>query len=297
MAERVGVVGLGRMGGRIAARLLDRGYAVTVFDVRPEAVAALADRGAAAAASPRALAGQVPATITMVSDGPSLLQVLQGPDGLLAGCAPGFLLVDMTTIGVDESAEVAAACREADVGYVRAPVLGTLEAAADGSLTALVSGPAEVLEAAQALLRHLAAEQRVLGSGEEARIVKLVANDVLASSLAALAEGLVLAERTGLDASQLLGAVADSSMASPALRGTIARLREHSFEPRLTTTLLAKDLDLLVRAAEAAETPAPTASVLARLFRAAAEGGWGDLDASAVLLMLEEQARAGRSGS
>lgn len=278
------VIGLGRMGSRIALRLLQAGLEVAVYDVETAKTAAL---GGGAASSAREAAAGAEAAITMVTDGQALLAALGGQEGLLAGAAPGLLLIDMSTIGLNDSKHVAEACEAADVRYVRSPVLGTLPSVEAGQLTALVSGPKEAAEEAQPLLAHLCAQQHYLGAGEEGRIAKLAVNGLLACAQASLAEGLVLGEKAGLDKDQLLEVFAGSSMVSPALKGALQTMRERKFEPRLTTRLLAKDLRLLLEAAEANGARAPMAGTALPLFNGAADMGWGDLDTSAVLLVLE----------
>jgi 3-hydroxyisobutyrate dehydrogenase-like beta-hydroxyacid dehydrogenase len=282
--EGAAIIGLGRMGRRIAARLLGAGLLASVYDIDPAKAEGLDARQASSAKD--AVAG-AEAAVTMVTDGPAMLAALEGSNGLLAGAERGLLLIDMSTIGVDDSRRVASLCEAAGVRYVRSPVLGTLPSAEAGQLTALTSGPRDAVEAAQPYLRHLCSRQHYLGPAEEGRIAKLAVNGLLACAQASLAEGLVLGEKAGLDADQLLDVFAGSSMVSPALKGAVQAMRERTFEPRLTARLLAKDLRLLAEAAEANSMRAPMAGTALPLFDGAAEMGWGDLDTSAVLLVLE----------
>jgi 3-hydroxyisobutyrate dehydrogenase-like beta-hydroxyacid dehydrogenase len=134
MTQRIGFIGLGRMGQRMASRLTDAGFQLTGFDVDMTKADALRSRGAIVAQSPADLASQSVAVITSVTDGLAVLRALSGPAGLLSTAAPGLLLIEMSTIGVDHSRQVAEACGEAGVRYVRAPVLGALGAAAGGTL-------------------------------------------------------------------------------------------------------------------------------------------------------------------
>jgi 3-hydroxyisobutyrate dehydrogenase len=277
--QRIGFIGLGRMGSRMAARLLAAGYSLTVFDAVPGRAEVLA--GAGVARSSREVAERSEALFTMLTDGPAVLSLLDGwPEGLL--------YIDTTTIGVADSARVAERCAEMGVAYVRSPVLGSLEAAAAGALVALVSGPRSAAAEALPLLKHLSQRQIYLGGGEEARLVKLITNGVLGSALAAFAEGVALAERAGLDRLTLLDILATGANASPALKGSIERVRESAFDqPRLTTALLAKDLRLLAEAAAGCGAIVPVATTAQELYQSAANMGLQDLDSSAVLLLLE----------
>lgn len=275
----------------MAARLLDpsAGFAVTVCDVAADRAQALASQGARMTATPRAVAEACDVVLTAVPDGAAVFDVLQGPDGLLAARrhAGKAVLVEMSTIGVEESARVAALCFAAGLRYVRCPVLGTLESAAEGQLTALVSGAGPDVEAVQPVLARLCREQRYLGPAEEARLVKLIVNGLLGTSIAALAEGLALGQRAGINRDALLDLVAHSAVASPAVVGTAQRLRQGTFEPRLSATLLTKDLRLLNEAAADAGALAPMAEAAHQRYAATVEHGWGDLDFSAVLLLYE----------
>ena len=158
-------------------------------------------------------------------------------------------------------------------------------------MTALVSGAREAVDAALPLLQPLSSKQIYLGTAEEARLVKLITNGLLGSSLASLAEGLALAERAGVDRATVLDIIANGASASPALKGSVQRVREGSFDqPRLTTALLAKDLRLLAEAAANAGAVVPVATTALELYQAAANTGLQDHDSSAVLLLLERLA-------
>jgi 3-hydroxyisobutyrate dehydrogenase-like beta-hydroxyacid dehydrogenase len=270
------------MGSRMAGRLLSAGLSLTVYDAVPGRADLLS--GAFAASSPREVAERSEAVFSMVTDGPAVLS-------LLDGWPSGILHIDTTTIGVADSLRVAERCLELGVRYVRSPVLGTLEAAEAGGLVALVSGERSAFEAALPLLQHLSREQRYLGSGEGARLVKLITNGVLGSALAAFAEGVALAERAGIDRETVLDILANGANASPALKGSIQRVRDTAFDqPRLTTALLAKDLRLLTEAAATCGAIVPVATTARELYQSASNMGLADLDSSAVLLLLEKLA-------
>jgi 3-hydroxyisobutyrate dehydrogenase-like beta-hydroxyacid dehydrogenase len=192
---KIGFAGLGRMGGRMAQRLIDASLDVSAYDAVPGKAAALS--GARPVQSPGELA-ECEAVLTSVTDGPAVMSLLAGPGGLLAKAKPGLLLVELTTIGVADSERVAAACEPAGVRYVRSPLLGTLDSVATGKLIALVSGPPEAAAAARPLLAHLCAEQRYLGPAEEGRVMKQLINVLLAAGLTAVSEALTLGQKAGL---------------------------------------------------------------------------------------------------
>ncbi|MDE3078247.1 MAG: NAD-binding protein, partial [Chloroflexota bacterium] len=137
--------------------------------------------------------------------------------------------------------------------------------------------------------------QHYLGPAEEGRIVKLLYNAVLGTAIASLGEAVAVARKSGLNVDQLLEVIEGSSVASPALKGTMQTVREGRFEPRLTVSLLAKDLRLMNELAASVTAPVPIASSSLQLYEAAANMGWADRDTSAVVLLL--QALSGLTGS
>ncbi len=290
MIERVGFTGLGRMGQRMAGRLLDAGLHLTVYDIDPEKASHLERRGARGVASPRAVADGTEAVVTSVTDGSAVLAVLTGPDGLLAGAQPNLLLVEMSTIGVEDSRRIAELCEAAAVRYVRSPVLGTLDAAAGGTLNALISGPRDAVDDALPLLEHLITQHRYLGPAEEGRIVKLLMNSMLAVTMASFAEALVVGEKAGLDTNLLLDVMTGSSTTSRATQGAAAMVREREFEPRLSAELMLKDLRLFGELAASTHTPVAVASATRQVYEAMVAMGWGDLDRAAVVLLIERLA-------
>jgi 3-hydroxyisobutyrate dehydrogenase len=285
MLERIGFIGLGRMGQRMAGRLLDADLQVTVYDVVGEKASDLGRRGAQVARSPREVAASSDAVFTSVTDGPAVLAALNGSDGLLAGAAANLLLIEMSTIGVEDSREVARACEAAGVRYVRSPVVGTLDAATGGTLRALLSGPRDAVDDAIPLLEHLTAERRYLGPAEEGRVLKLLNNAMLGVTMASFAEMLVVGQRAGLDRDAIL-----DFMDGPAARGAAQIVREGTFEPRLSAALMLKDLKLFGELAAATTTSIPATSATQQLFAAMVAMGWGDLDRAAVVLLLERLA-------
>jgi 3-hydroxyisobutyrate dehydrogenase-like beta-hydroxyacid dehydrogenase len=290
MLERIGFIGLGRMGQRMATRLLDADLQLTVYDVAAGKADDLVRHGARAAGSPREVAAASEAVFMSVTDGRAVLTALEGPDGLLAGAAPNLLLVEMSTIGVEDSRLIAQACEGAAVRYVRSPVLGTLDAAAGGTLQALLSGPRDAVDDALPLLEHLTAERRYLGPAEEGRIMKLLNNGMLGVTMAVFAEVLTVGQRAGLDADVILDVISGGSMGGRATQGAAQIVREGTFEPRLSAALMHKDLRLLGELASSTMTPLPVTSATQQLFAAMVAMGWGDLDRSGVVKVIERLA-------
>jgi 3-hydroxyisobutyrate dehydrogenase-like beta-hydroxyacid dehydrogenase len=290
MIEQVGFIGLGRMGQRMARRLLEADLQVSVYDIDPERASELGHDGARIAASPREAAEHAQAVITSVTDGPAVLAVLSGPDGILASAKDELLFIDMSTIGVQESRMVDQLCSAAGVRYVRAPVLGTLDVAASGSLTALLSGPREAVDAALPLLEHLIARHHYMGPAEEGRVMKLLNNGMLGAIMASFAEVLTVGQKAGLEVDQILDVVVASGMGGRATQGAANSVRQRNFAPFLSSDLMLKDLRLLGELAALTTTAIPVTTATQQLFTAVVNQGWGALDRAAVVLLLERMA-------
>lgn len=276
----VGVIGLGRMGSRVAGRLLDTGHEVIVWNRSPGRMAPLLERGALPAASPADAAARAAVLITLVADLPALRAVTAGPDGVASGAHAGSTVVDMSTAGPDGVAFLAAALPPG-TGLLDAPVQGSTDAAGSGSLVIFAGGPAAVLERARPVLGTLG-EVRHLGPLGTGAAAKLVANAALLSTVVSLGETLALATALGLTsdaAHEVLGA---TPLAGQAVRRRPA-IEAGTYPPRFALSLARKDADLIAGAAAAAGLDLPAAAAARRWLAGAEAAGAGDRDYTAVL--------------
>jgi 3-hydroxyisobutyrate dehydrogenase-like beta-hydroxyacid dehydrogenase len=288
--ERLGFIGLGHMGAPMCGRLLVAGLSPTVFNRTATRAEPLVARGAALASAPAEVAVQADLVITMLADGQALREVTLGPGGLLSGARPGLLLVDMSTVGPTESAEVAAACQAVGTAYLRAPVSGSTTLAEAGALVVLASGPRESFERAAPLLQHLARQLYYVGGGEEARYLKLTLNMLIGATMASLAEALTLGQKAGLDLAQMLEVFGGSAVGSPFVNYKAGPLARRDFSPTFTVRGIQKDFDLALAAARELEVATPLTALVRQQFQATSGNGWAELDLSAVLLLLERAA-------
>ena len=290
MAKRIGFIGLGHMGAPMAGRLLEAGYPLTVYNRSAERTRELVARGASGAGSPADLAHTADLVISMLSDGRVLLEVALGETGVLAGARPGLLLVDMSTVAPNESAQLAASCEGVGVDYLRAPVSGSTMLAASGLLTILASGPRERFEEVGDVLAVLGQQRYYLGPGEEARVMKLALNMMVGTTMAAFAESQVLGEKAGLNWQSMLEVFANSAVGSPLVKYKTPPLERRDFSPAFTVELMAKDFDLALEAARHLGVAAPVTALVRQVLQATASSGWSSHDFSAVLLFLERAA-------
>jgi 3-hydroxyisobutyrate dehydrogenase-like beta-hydroxyacid dehydrogenase len=286
----VGLIGLGNMGTAIGERLLEAGWALVVHNRSAEKAGPLADRGAAVAASPGELAAEVDVVLTSLSDDDALEAVASA---VVAAARPGTVLVDMSTVSPKASARVAALADEASLLYLRAPVSGNPAVVRAGNLTFIVSGPHEALERVEPILLAVGRAVHEVGDGEQARIVKLAINLVIAGLAQLMAEALVLGEASGVSRAALLETMGDSAVGAPFVKYKTEPLLRDDYSATFTTSLMEKDLDLVLDAAEAAGVSLPVAGELKEHVRAAIEAGYGDDDFMALFPHLESQSRQG----
>lgn len=288
--SHVGFVGLGRMGSRMAARLLKAGYEVVVYNRTREKAEALAQKGAKVASSPAEAAAGSDVTFTNVSDGAALKAVCLGDSGVLSARLAPKLLIDMGTVSPAESAEVAAAAKSAGVGFLRSPVSGSTVLAEAGKLTILASGDREVYDEADPYLAPIGETRYYVGTGESARYLKLVLNMAVAAQVQILAEGLVLGEKAGLDWDKMIEVISNSSVGSPLYKYKAGPLKERNYNPTFSIGLMVKDLKLALAAAREAGVELPVAERVKEFYAQAAEAGLADRDFTAVTLELEKMA-------
>ncbi|MDQ3914771.1 MAG: NAD(P)-dependent oxidoreductase [Actinomycetota bacterium] len=276
---KVAVIGLGAMGGRVAARLLDAGYGLTVWNRSPEKAAALVERGAVAGATP-AEAAASDVVLTMVADPPALAAVTEGPSGVSAGARPGTTVVEMSTVGPAAIERLAAVLPDG-VDLLDAPVLGSLAEAEAGTLRVFAGGPTGVFERCRPLFEVLGEPLHAgdLGAGAAA---KLVANSTLFGALGVLGEALSLADGLGLARDKTFEILAGTPIGAQAERRRPS-LEGGDYPRRFALSLALKDADLVAGAAAAAGRDLRLARAARSWLAEADAAGWGERDYSSVL--------------
>ena len=285
----LGFVGLGAMGARMAARLLEAGHDVTVFDMREDALAALTRQGAQAAESPRAVADAAETVLVSLPAPEIVRDVAVGEDGLLGG-ASMRRYVDLSTTGGPVAEEVAALLGAEGVDCVDAPVSGGPAGAEAGSLTFMVAGSQDAIAAVRPVLERLGSKLFVVGERPgQGQIAKVINNLMSASAIAITAEAMALGVKSGLDAKTLLDVVGVSSGSSNAAldkfpKQVLTRRFDHGFR----LALMAKDVRLCLAEAQRREVPMLLGSTVDQLWSMAEQqGGDGD-DCTAIVRMFED---------
>jgi 3-hydroxyisobutyrate dehydrogenase-like beta-hydroxyacid dehydrogenase len=280
------VIGLGNMGTPIAERLLDAGYELRAFNRTPAKAEPLAARGAVVAASAGELAAEVDVVLTSLPDDAAFEAVAAE---VLAKARPGTVLVDVSTVSPAASARVAAAAEDAEIAYLRAPVSGNPTVVRAGNLAFIVSGARETLERVEPVLRAIGPTIHEVGDAEQARVVKLAINLMIAGLAQLMSEALVLGEASGVSRDALLRVMAGSAVGAPFVEYKTEPLLRDDYSATFTTALMEKDVDLVLDAADKAGVTLPLAHDLKELLRSAIDGGHGDDDFMALFLHLRRR--------
>jgi 3-hydroxyisobutyrate dehydrogenase-like beta-hydroxyacid dehydrogenase len=287
---QVAVLGLGKMGGPIARRLLGAGHAVSVWNRTAGRAAALAEAGAQVLSSPREAWEAADVAVTMVLDDAALLEVTAGPDGLLTTGGEGCVLVDMSTVSPNASRTVADAAGRAGTGYLRAPVSGNPSVVEAGNLGIMVSGDEQVFRRTEELLHDIGPNVFYVGGSEESRVLKLALNLMIAGNAQLIAEALVLGEAHGLDRARMLEVIGASAAGSPFVKYKTAALVQDDYTATFTAYAMWKDLSLALAAAHEARAPLPVTATIQQLVEGCLGSGWAELDLMALLPRLRREA-------
>jgi len=271
--ETIAVLGLGRMGQGIAFCLIRRGYRVLVWNRTRAKAVDLLDAGAIWAESPAAAAREATVVIAMVADDIASEAVWLGNEGALNKMVSGSFVIECSTLSAGHMERLAAAALERGLIYIDCPVTGLPESADSGQLTLLVGAEQEALERAGPILRSMSGVIRHFGPIGTGTAYKLMINLMGAVQIAALAEGLALAERLGLDREVVIAAVENSAAASPQVVRYARRMAERAFSdhPAFTLGLRLKDATYAVSLANSVGSLARLGEVAASWFAIASK--------------------------
>ena len=278
----IGFLGLGIMGQGMCANLLRAGYPVTVWNRTPGKIQSAVDLKATVADSPREVVALSDITIAMVSDPNAARDLYFGPEGVNEGMGEGRGYIDMSTVDADTSAEIASAVHAADGRFLEAPVSGTKQPAADGTLVILSAGDASLQEQAEPLFDVMGKKTFYLGEVGRAAKMKLIVNMIMGGMMASFCEGLVLAEKSGLAAGDLLEVLSVGALANPMFTGKGPLIQREDFAPSFPLKHMQKDLRLARELGKELAQPLPSAKAADTAFIRALDLGFSNEDFSAV---------------
>jgi 3-hydroxyisobutyrate dehydrogenase-like beta-hydroxyacid dehydrogenase len=286
----VGFVGLGAMGARVAGRLLTAGNFVYGTNRTRNKADALVKRGFVWRDSPRRVAEETDVIFSMVTDTDALKAITSGPDGILAGLHPGSVYVDMSTVSPVASHDLAERVRHYDAWMLEAPVSGSVRAAEEGSLAIMVGGDTAAFVRAEPLLRQIGQTVTHVGENGKALMMKLAINISLAVQMIAFSEGVLLAERGGVDPELAVAVLTSSAIGSPMLRSRAPLLLDRPKQAWFDVELMQKDIGLALEQGRDLDVPLPSAALANELLTSARALGYGRQDMVAVFDVLAQLA-------
>lgn len=266
--KRIAWLGLGLIGLPMASRLAAAGCKVSGFDVNPERMKLASQRGISVAASAASALEGAQFVFTSMPNEKVFVEVL-------SGLRTNATVIDTSTVGPQASAKVATALK---APYLRAPISGSVGHAESGQLTTFVSGPRPAFDAATDAFKAYTRAQFWVGEGEEARYAKLAVNLMVAVTAGMMKEALALGTKGGISWEKMLELISESVVASPVVKYKLDPVKKHDYTPTATTSLVLKDVDLMVAAAKAEGIELPLATIMQQLFRRAAEQGFAERD-------------------
>jgi 3-hydroxyisobutyrate dehydrogenase-like beta-hydroxyacid dehydrogenase len=294
--SRIAFLGLGRMGAPMAAALAAAGHDLVVWNRSPAGYELLARECGdfpppPAAATPGEAATGVRLVVTMLADAHALDDVLFGSDGVLTGAAPGTVVCDMSTIGVEAALSIHARLGEHQIEFVDAPVSGSVPTVRAHGLLVMAGGSEEAVEKVREVFTAFARSVVRVGGPGSGQVVKLAVNSVVHSLNASLSEALVLAERGGVAGDTMFDVFVDSVVGAPFVSYKRAAFLDPDGQAvAFTIDLMRKDLDLIEAFAVSGDTAVPVASSAHRLADEASRAGLGEADMSAVAVHLRRSA-------
>ena len=291
MATRVGFIGLGVMGLPMARNLLAAGYEVVAHSRSPAPVEEAVEAGATSADTPAAVAAGSDLTVLMLPDDPAVERVVEGSGGVVEGAAPGHLLVDMSTVSPARAVRNAELMAQAQGSALDAPVSGGDVGARNGTLAIMAGGPAEVFERARPVFEVLGSKIVHVGDTGAGQVVKACNQVVVALTIEAVAEALVLGSRCGVAPETIVDVLSGGLAGSKVLEVRGPNMLGHDFTPGFTLDLHHKDLGIALATARDHGVSLPATALVDQAIASLRTRGHGGEDHSSLLTYVEELAQ------
>jgi 3-hydroxyisobutyrate dehydrogenase-like beta-hydroxyacid dehydrogenase len=286
---KVGFIGLGNMGSRIARRLLEHEYQLSVYDVDLTKSEPIAAEGGIIAGNIVELARSADVVLSCLTNDEAVHSVYTGQDGVFAGARPGTVVLEMSTISPESSRELHSIGARYDIEVLDVAISGSTPAAEEGTLTLLAGGNQELFRAAKPIFQALAKKYFLLGGPGSGTAMKLVVNTLLGVGMQAIAEAVVLGEKAGLDRERLLEVLSQTALIAPAHMGKLARAVRNDYSTQFPLHLMNKDFQLILNAAAQERVPMPATEAAFRV-NADELANSDEEDFSAVIRRMEEVA-------
>jgi 3-hydroxyisobutyrate dehydrogenase-like beta-hydroxyacid dehydrogenase len=290
MIKTISYLGLGTMGSGMASNLLQAGYKLTVWNRSVERCDSFAKKGARVAATPEDAVRDSELVIYSLSNDRAVEEVVFGAKGILNGIKSGQIAMDMSTVLPAMSLREQEAYARRGVDFLDAPVFGSKNEAAKAELWIMAAGNKAIFETVKPVLEQLGQSVRYFGKNGSAAAMKLVGNLIVALEMEALAEGLVLAQKAGLDLNTVMEVVKVADFHSPLLVSNGQNILKRDFSTSFALKLMLKDAGLIEKFAGSLQSPVPALRVAGKNLESAVALGFGEENASALIKALEKEA-------
>jgi 3-hydroxyisobutyrate dehydrogenase-like beta-hydroxyacid dehydrogenase len=290
MIKTISYLGLGTIGSGMASNLLKTGYQLTVWNRSVEKCEPFARKGARVADTPTDAVRDVDLVMYCLSNDQAVEEVVFGTKGILGGIKEGVIAIDMSTVLPATSLREQEAYANHGVDFLDAPVFGSKQESADAKLWIMAAGNKAIFEKVKPVLEHLGQTVHYFGKNGNATAMKLVGNLIVALEMEALAEGLVLAQKAGLDLKTVMEVVKVADFRSPLLVSNGQNILKRDFSPSFALKLMLKDVGLIERFGDSLQSPVPALRLVGRNLASAFALGFGKENASALIKALEAKA-------
>jgi 2-hydroxy-3-oxopropionate reductase len=291
MVEKIGFIGLGIMGGSMAQNLMEAGHELVLYNRTREKAEVLASGRAMVAESPGEVAGACDVVITMLPDSPEVREVVAGENGVLEGIREGSLLIDMSTISPVATRELAAEVKKHGASMIDAPVSGGDVGARQGTLSIMVGGSEDDFERARPLFEVMGQTITHVGETGAGQTAKAANQIVVALTIEAISEALVLGSKAGVAPEKILEALSGGLAGSKVMEVKREKFLSHDFEPGFRVELHRKDLGIALTAGREYGVPLPVTAIVDQMLEALVAKGSGGKDHSAILAFVEDLAQ------
>src|SRR6266576_3247052 len=290
MIKTISYRGLGTMGSGLASNLLKAGYELTVWNRNLEKCEPFARKGARVANTPADAVRDVDLVMYCLSNDQAVEEIIFGAKGILSGIGQGQIAIDMSTVLPETSLREQEAYAKHGVDFLDAPVFGSRQEAAEARLWIMAAGNKAIFEKVRPVLEHLGQTVHYFGKNGNAAAMKLVGNLIVALEVEALAEGLILAQKAGLDLNTVMEVVKVADFRSPLLVSNGQNILKRDFSTSFALKLMLKDAGLIEKFAKSLESPIPALRLVEKNLASAVALGFGKENASSVIKALEKEA-------
>jgi len=285
--EKIGFIGVGIMGKPMCKNLIDSGYKLVVYDVNEEALNEVVEYGAKKGNSPKSVAENSDIIITMLPNSPHVKNVVLGEKGVIEGVKEGQILIDMSSIAPLVSQEVAKELEKKGVEMLDAPVSGGQEKAQSGTLAIMVGGKDQVFRQCKAILEIMGKSVLVgdIGAGETTKLVNQV---IVAINIAAVAEGLILGKKAGVDPERIFEAIKGGLAGSQCLTDKAPRMFKGNYDPGFRMKLHVKDLNNVLETSRELHVAMPILAQVMEMMQTLLAEGYAEIDHGGLALFYEK---------